>query len=144
NAPELLARALDDASMSPRGERVIVLGADSDPYQPAEERFEVTRDLLKVCLDKEHPVIVQTRQELILRDIDVLEALAERGLVNVLIGMQTAEEVIRAKIEIGTSTVAERFRTIRMLAGKGVPVGLLLSPIMPELTDDEELLDGAI
>jgi DNA repair photolyase len=141
NAAEVLARELAEASMQPRGERVICIGSESDPYQPAEERFEVTRDMLKVCLEIEHPVIVQTRQELVLRDLDVMEALADRGLVNVMISMQTSTEGIRNKVELGTASVAERFRTMRMLAMKNVPVGLLLSPIMPELTDDEAVLD---
>ena len=144
NAAEVLARELAAESMQPRGERVICIGGSSDPYQPAEERFEVARELLKTCLVAEHPVVVQTRQELILRDLDVLEALAERGLVNVLISMQTPVEGIRNKIELGTSTVAERFRTMRMLSTKNVPVGLLLSPIMPELTDDEGVLEEVV
>jgi DNA repair photolyase len=97
-----------------------------------------------VCLETEHPVIVQTRQELILRDLDVLEALAERGLVNVMISMQTPIEGIRNKIELGTATVSERYRTMRMLTTKGIPVGLLLSPIMPELTDDADILEETV
>ena len=144
NVAEVLARELADPAMSPRGERVLCIGANADPYQPAEERFEVTREVLKACLEMEHPVIVQTRQALILRDLDVLEALAERGLVNVLMSMQTAVEGIRGKIELGTATVAERYRAMRMLATKHVPVGLLLSPIMPDLTDDEAMLDETI
>jgi DNA repair photolyase len=130
--------------MEHRDERVLCFGADSDPYQPAEERFEVTREMLKVCLDVGHPVVVQTRQELILRDLDVLEALADRGLVNVLVSMQSAIEGIRNKVELGVSSVNERLRTMRMLATKSVPVGLLLSPIMPELTDDHAVLDEVI
>jgi DNA repair photolyase len=144
NVADVLPRELAAEAMSPRMERVICVGATSDPYQPAEERFEATREILKACLEAEHPVVVQTRQALILRDLDVLEALAERGLVNVLMGMQTAIEGVRSKIELGTATVAERYRAMRMLATKHVPVGLLLSPIMPELTDDEAVLDETI
>jgi len=144
NAAEALARELADPSMAQRDERVLVIGADADPYQPAEERFEVTREMLKVCLDLRHPVILQTRQELILRDLDVLEGLAEHGLVNVLVSMQTPVEGIRNKIEIGSSSVNERMRTMRMLTTKSVPVGLLLSPIMPELSDDEDMLEEIV
>lgn len=144
NGPEILARELDQPEMAPRAEHAICIGANADPYQPAEERFEVTREMLKVCLEREHPVIVQTRQSLVLRDLDVLEAMAEKGLVNVLVSMQTPVEGIRSRIELGTATVAERYRAMRMLATKQVPVGLLLSPIMPELTDDEGILDETI
>jgi DNA repair photolyase len=144
NVPEVLPRELADPSMSPRAERVLCVGAYADPYQPAEERFEATREVLKACLEAEHPVVVQTRQTLVLRDLDVLEALAERGLVNVLMSMQTAVDGIRGKIELGTATVAERYRAMRMLATKHVPVGLLLSPVMPDLTDDEAMLDETI
>jgi DNA repair photolyase len=132
NAAEALARELADPAMELRDERVLCIGADSDPYQPAEERFEVVRDLLKVCLDVGHPVI------------DVLEPLADLGLVNVLVSMQSPVEGIRNKIEIGASSVTERLRTMRMLTTKGVPVGMLLSPIMPHLTDDESVLEEAI
>lgn len=144
NAADLLTSELMRPELSPRDEHVLGMGVASDPYQPAEERFEVTRDLLKVCLELEHPVVIQTRQELILRDVDILEQLAERGLVNVLISMQTAIEGIRNKVELGASTISERFRTIRMLSKLGVPVGLLLSPIMPNLTDDEGILEEVI
>jgi DNA repair photolyase len=144
NAAETLTRELDGADMQVREERVLCIGGDSDPYQPAEERFEVTREMLKVCLDVGHPVIVQTRAELILRDLDILEPLAERGLVNVLVSMNTPVEGIRNKIEIGASTVNERLRTMRMLSTKSVPVGMLLSPIMPLLTDDESVLEETV
>lgn len=144
NAAEILARELSDPEMSPRAEHVICVGALSDPYQPAEERFEITREVLKVCLEKEHPVVLQTRQALILRDLDLLEPLAEKGLVNVLVSMQTSVETIRGRTEPGTSTIAERYRAMRMLATKHVPVGLLLSPIMPDLTDDEDVLEETI
>ncbi len=144
NAASLLADELAEARLQPRDENVIAIGVTSDPYQPAEERFETTRDLLKACLSGGHPVVLQTRQELILRDSDVLELLARERLVNVYISMQSAVEGIRNKVELGTSTTAERFRTMRMLSAKGIPVGLLLSPIMPEITDDEGLLDETL
>jgi DNA repair photolyase len=141
NAPELLARELADEQRQPRDLNVIGIGVDTDPYQPMEEKSEVVREMLKVCLEVGHPVVIQTRQSLVLRDLDVLEALAERGLVNVLIAMQAPIEGIRNKTELGTATVAERFRSIGMLARKEIPVGLVVSPVMPELTDDPALLE---
>ena len=144
NAGELLARELEDSIVTPRAEHVICVGASSDPYQPAEERFEVTRDVLTTCLTAEHPVILQTRQALVLRDLDVLEALAEKGLVNVLMALQSADDAVRSRIELGTSTVSERFRAIRMLSTHHIPVGLVLSPIMPGVNDQEEALEEVV
>jgi len=144
NAAELLASELAQDCMSPRSENVICIGVTADPYQPCEERLMVTRELLKACLALEHPVIIQTRQQLILRDLDVIELLAAGGLVNVYISMQTSVDGISNKVEPGTSSTAERMRSMRMLSSKGVPVGLLLSPIMPEITDDNALLDETL
>jgi DNA repair photolyase/3-methyladenine DNA glycosylase AlkC len=144
NAPEVLARELAAEAMSPRGEHVLCVGADSDPYQPAEERYELTREILKVCLDAGHPVVVQTRQALVERDADVLGALAQSGLVNVLVAMQTSVDGIRNRVEVGTSPVEERLRAMRTLADRGVPVGLVLAPIMPDLTDDPDLIEETI
>ena len=141
NAAEVLARELSGDAGLPRDVNVVGIGVQSDPYQPAEEKTEVVRDMLKACLDVGHPVVLQTRQALVLRDLDILEALAEQGLVNVLVAMQTPIEGIRNKVELGTSTVAERFRAIGMLARKEVPVGLLVSPVMPDLTDDPAMLE---
>lgn len=141
NAADLLGSELRADSRLPRDRNVVGIGVRSDPYQPAEERTEVVRDMLKVCLELGHPVVVQTRQALVLRDLDLYESLAEQGLVNVLVTIQTAIEGIRNKIELGTSTVAERYRAIGMLARKEVPVGVVVSPIMPDLTDDPQILD---
>jgi DNA repair photolyase len=144
NAAEILARDLRSDAHLPRDRNVVGIGATSDPYQPAEEEFEVVRAMLQVCLDVGHPVVVQTRQALVARDLDLLEGLAEQGLVNVLISLQSPIEGVRQRIEVGTSTVAERYRTIGMLARKEVPVGVVLSPVMPDLTDDPEILDETL
>jgi DNA repair photolyase/3-methyladenine DNA glycosylase AlkC len=144
NAAALLQSELRAAHMLPREHNVVGIGVTSDPYQPAEERLQVTRELLKTCLEAGHPVVIQTRQQLIIRDLDILEILARHGLVNVYVSMQTAIDGIRNKVELGTSSTAERLRAMRLLTSKNVPVGLLLSPIMPEVTDDPALLDETL
>lgn len=144
NAAEILARELQDDTRLPRDRNVVGIGVDSDPYQPAEEKTEVVRDILKTCLELGHPVVIQTRQSLVLRDLDILEAMAEQGLVNVLLTFQTPIEGIRNKVELGTATVAERYRAIGMLSRKDVPVGVVVSPVMPDLTDDPTLLDETL
>lgn len=144
NAAALLQSELRDGMREPRAENVLGLGVTSDPYQPAEERLQLTREILKACLDNGHPVVIQTRQQLIVRDLDLLEILARHKLVNVYVSMQTAIDGIRNKVELGTSSTAERLRAMRMLSSKGIPVGLLLSPVMPEVTDDPALLDETL
>ncbi len=142
NAAEILARELLGGPAS--RERVVVVGTDSDPYQPAEEKFEITRDMLKVFLERRSPVVVHTRSELLLRDLDIFEKLAEIGLVNVLVSLPTPIEGIRKKLELGVPSVSERLRCIALLAKKGVPVGLSLSPILPRLTDHPEAIEEIV
>ncbi len=144
NAPQLAAMELRNEELAPRVGNVLGIGVTSDPYQPGEERHQVTRELLKACLESGHPVVVQTRQALILRDVDLLEMLAKRDLVNVYVALQAAEDDVRARMEPDGATVAERLRVMRVLSSRGVPVALLLSPVMPEVTDDLELLGDTL
>ncbi|MEN8150768.1 MAG: radical SAM protein [Planctomycetota bacterium] len=144
NAAEVLARELGASEWKSRPDRVIRIGHRSDPYQAAEERFQLTREMLKICLDRGNPVVVQTRSELVLRDLDVLEKLGEAGLVNVIVSVPTPIEGIRKKLEVGVPTVNDRLRAISMLAKKCIPVGLGLSPLFPHLTDHPEAIEELI
>jgi DNA repair photolyase len=144
NAAEILARELADESRADLRDRSVRVGMRADPYQPAEAKFQITRDMLKVFLEAENPVSVQTRSDGILRDLDVLEKLAEKGLVNALISVPTPIEGIRKKVEPGVAAVTERFRTIALLAKRGVPVGLVVSPVLPHLTDHAEAIEEVI
>jgi len=144
NAAEILSRELGQPEWQNRPDRLIRIGEMSDPYQVAEERFQLTRELLKVCLERENPVVVQTRSGLILRDLDVLEKLAEAGLVNVIVTIPTPIEGIRKKLEVGIPAVNERLRCISMLARKCIPTGLGLSPLFPHLTDHPEAIEELI
>jgi DNA repair photolyase len=144
NAAEVLAREITMPDWANRPDRVIRIGMRSDPYQAAEERFQVTRELLKVCLERQNPVVVQTRSELILRDLDVLEKLGEAGLVNVIVSIPTPIEGIRKKLEVGIPAVNERLRTLAMLSKKCIPTGLGLSPLFPHLTDHPEAIEELV
>jgi len=144
NASEVLSRELGTPEWMNRPNRLIKIGMKSDPYQAAEERFQVTRELLKVCLERENPVVLQTRSELVLRDLDVLERLGEAGLVNVIITIPTPIEGIRKKLEVGIPAVNERLRCIAMLSKKCIPTGLGLSPLFPHLTDHPEAIEELI
>jgi DNA repair photolyase len=144
NAPEALARELSAGSWRSRANRNVILGMNADPYQPVDEEFRITRDMLKVFLEQRNPVIVQTRSEKILRDLDLLASLAKHGLVNVLLSLPSPIEGIRKKVEVGVSSVAERLRTISMLSKQGIPVGLVISPIIPHLTDHPDGLEDLV
>ena len=144
NAAEVLGRELGSERWRDNPNKIVKIGMNCDPYQAAEEKFQVTREMLKVLLERENPVILQTRSETVLRDLDVLEKLAEKGLLNVFISLPTPIEGIRKKLELGVSSVNERMRSIAMLSKKGIPVGLVVSPIIPQLTDHREPLEELI
>jgi DNA repair photolyase len=144
NGAEVLSRELGTPEWRNRPDRVVKIGMNSDPYQVAEDRFQITREMLKVCLEHGNPVLLQTRAEMVLRDLDVLEKLAESGLVNVIVSVPTPIEGIRKKLEIGIPSVTERLRCISMLARKSIPVGLGLSPVFPHLTDHPEAIEELI
>jgi len=144
NAADTLTKELEAPGWAENPNRIVRIGVESDPYQPSEDKFQITREMLKVLLEHETPTILQTRSETILRDLDVLERMGQKGLVNVLITLPTPIEGIRKKVEIGVPSVTARLRCIAMLAKKGIPVGLVISPIMPQLTDHPEALEEVI
>jgi DNA repair photolyase len=122
----------------------INLGANTDPYQPAEREHRTTRALLEVLLVHRHPVTVVTKGALILRDLDLLAALAERRLCSVAVSLTTLDEGLKRVLEPRAAAPQARLRVIRELATAGVPVTALLAPVIPALNDHElEALVGA-
>ncbi len=117
----------------------IMLAGNTDVYQPAERRFRLTRACLEVFLRYRHPVSVITKNCLILRDIDLLGALAADQLVHVAISVTTLNEELRRYLEPRTATAAQRLRTIEVLSARGIPVFAMLAPIIPGLNDSEIL-----
>ncbi len=117
----------------------IMFAGNTDVYQPAERRFGITRACLEVFLRYRHPVGIITKNSLILRDIDLLEALAADRLVHVAISLTTLQEPLRQFLEPRTATVAQRLRTIETLSARGIPVFAMLAPIIPGLNDAEIL-----
>lgn len=133
-APELLRAAL----ARPRYRcRPIAMGTNTDPWQPAERRLELTRQLLEVMLETRHPVTLVTKSSLILRDLDLLAALAERNLVHASISVTTLDDTLKRRLEPRTASPPARLRTIATLADAGVPVGVMAAPIIPALNDCE-------
>ena len=134
DAPRLLAQELRARGYQPK---VIVIGSNTDPYQPIEKDRQIMRGLLQVLSDFNHPVAITTKGTLIERDIDILAGLAARGLVRVGISVTTLDPATSRAMEPRVPAPARRLRTIRRLTDAGIPVRVMVSPVVPALTDHE-------
>ncbi|MGJ7458659.1 PA0069 family radical SAM protein [Halomonas sp. MA07-2] len=117
--------------------RPINLAGNTDVYQPIEAGQRRTRELLAFLLECRHPVTLVTKGAMILRDLDLLKALAERRLVRVMVSLTSLDADLKRTLEPRAASPAARLRVIRALSGAGVPVGTLVSPVIPGLTDHE-------
>lgn len=117
--------------------KVLVLGSNTDPYQPIEARERVTREVLEVCRDFRHPVGVTTRGSLVERDIDILGPMAADGLARVGVSLTTLDAGLARRMEPRAPAPARRLAMIRRLTDAGVPVRVMVSPLIPGLTDHE-------
>ena len=136
NAPDLLEKFFQKRNYVPK---TITLSGNTDCYQPAEREFEITRKILKLCLDYRHPVSILTKNALVLRDLDILKPLAEQNLVSVSFSIPTINEEIRRKMEPRTSSVKNKLKAIEILTEHQIPVGVMVAPVIPGLTSDESL-----
>jgi DNA repair photolyase len=115
----------------------ITLGANTDPYQPVERRLHVTRDILEIFKECRHPVSIVTKGALILRDIELLTDLARDHLVSVMVSVTSLDPEIKRTLEPRAASPQARLRIIEALAQAGVPVGVLVAPVIPVITDHE-------
>jgi DNA repair photolyase len=115
----------------------IALGINTDGYQPLEKRLEVTRGILAVLTRCRHPVTIVTKSALILRDLDLLTDLARDRLVSVMLSITSLSDDIKRTLEPRTASPLARLRTVRELSRAGVPVGVLVAPVIPAITDHE-------
>jgi DNA repair photolyase len=115
----------------------IALGANTDPYQPVEKRLRITRQILATLLEWRHPVSIVTKGALILRDVDLLAELATLSLVSVKISLTTLDNSLKTTLEPRAAGPAARLRCIRELTSAGIPVGVLMAPVIPGLNDTE-------
>jgi DNA repair photolyase len=113
------------------------MGTNTDPYQPAERQHRITRTILEVLLEQRHPVSIVTKSQLVLRDLDLLSALAEQGLASVAMSLTTLDNDLKVRLEPRAASTASRLRAIRALRDAGVPVGALAAPIIPFINDHE-------
>ena len=117
----------------------IVMSGNTDCYQPAEKKFKITRSCLEVFLKYRHPVGIITKNALILRDLDLLRSLNTHGLVSVSISITTLSEKTRRLLEPRTATIQKRLQTVRTLSKHGIPVNVMLAPIIPSINSHEIL-----
>lgn len=115
----------------------IALGSNTDPYQPIEREWRITRQVLEVLAECKHPVSIVTKNALIERDLDLLAALARDGLVQVFISITTLDARIARSMEPRSASPLRRLRAIQALNVAGVPCGVLVAPVIPFLTDAE-------
>lgn len=132
NAAELLRNEFIKPSYEVK---TISLGNITDVYQPVEKRLGITRELLKLFLKFRHPVSLATKSSLIERDIDIYQKLAKLNLVHVAITITTLDSELARKLEPRATLPKRRLQTIRKLSDCGVPVSVLIAPIIPVLND---------
>jgi len=123
----------------------ITIGANTDPYQPAEKALGITRRLLEAFLRHRHPVTIITKGHLVLRDLDLLEELARDNLCTVAISVPTMNDELKRIMEPRVPAAAARLGAMRALADAGVPVSALIAPVIPAINDNEiESILGAV
>ena len=115
----------------------IALGANTDPYQPAERKFGITRSVLEVLREFRHPVGIVTKSALVQRDIDILAEMARDRLVVVSVSVTTLDRTLARKMEPRAATPERRLETISALTAAGIPVSVLTAPMIPALNDME-------
>ncbi len=133
------APALLKAELARRGYQCqpIALGTNTDPYQPIERDWKITRQILEILSDCDHPVTITTKSDRVCRDADILGAMASRGLAAVMISVTTLDPRLARLMEPRAATPPRRLAAIRTLSQAGVPVFVSLSPVIPAINDHE-------
>ena len=134
DAAALLEQELANPRYAPQ---IIALGANTDPYQPIERERKITRSILEVLARTGHPVGIVTKSALVARDIDILAPMAARGLAKVAISVTTLDRHVARAMEPRAATPSRRLEAIRQLTAAGIPVTVMVAPVIPGLTDHE-------
>ncbi|MEI9986289.1 MAG: PA0069 family radical SAM protein [Aliidongia sp.] len=133
-AAELLRGELSKASYRCQP---MALGTNTDPYQPIERKLGITRQIMEVLRDFNHPVTIVTKGALVQRDIDILAPMAERRMARVAVSVTTLDRSLARRMEPRAATPERRLETIRALSQAGIPVSVLAAPMIPGLNDHE-------
>ncbi len=134
NAAELLEKFFNKPGYKPMP---IILSGNTDCYQPLERKLRITRSLLEVFLKYKHPVSIISKNNLVVRDTDLLKELAKLNLVNVTVTITSLNESVRQKLEPRTVTAKSKLMVINKFASENIPVRVMMGPIIPGLTSDE-------
>lgn len=122
----------------------VAIGTVTDPYQPLEGRYRVTRGILEALRDYQSPASLITRSPLVVRDIDVLQSLARVASASVSISIATLDEALAREIEPTVAPPRQRLRAVRMLADAGISVNVALAPVLPHITDAPASIDAVV
>jgi len=141
NVAEVLRRELRRRSWE---REIVAIGAATDPYQPAEGRYKLTRGCLEVLGDFANPIRIITRCPMIVRDIDVLARAAERASVAVTFSVPTLDHEIWQRTEPGTAPPHQRLRALKQLVDAGIQTNVGMAPILPGLSDKPELMADVV
>jgi len=136
NAAQLLEEKLSHKNWKCE---TVVMSGNTDCYQPAEKKFQITRQCLEVFYKYRHPVSIITKNALISRDMDIVAKLAADNLIGVNVSITSLSEKTRMLVEPRTATIKKRFDTVRLLAEAGVPVNVMIAPIIPGINSHEVL-----
>jgi DNA repair photolyase len=134
NAGSALERELADPAYRVE---TIAIGTNTDPYQPIERRYRIMRRILEVLSAANHPVGIVTKSALLLRDLDILKSMAERGLVKVALSVTTLDRKLARAMEPRASMPDKRLETLARLVDAGVPAAVMVAPVIPALNDME-------
>ncbi len=134
NAAQALERELAEPNYRPR---MIAIGTNTDPYQPIERRYRIMRRILETLSATNHPVGIVTKSALVLRDLDILQSMAKRGLVKVALSVTTLDHKLARAMEPRASTPGKRLETLETLSAAGVPTSVMCAPVIPGLNDAE-------
>lgn len=140
-----LLEVLDRELSEPRRKRDWVsLGAVTDPYQPAEKKYELARGAFKILAKHSWPAVFSTKSDLVLRDLDVLKEVVDRASGGVAMTMTTLDPVLQKLLEPHAVTIERRLNALRALKSAGIPCGIHLMPIIPFVTDSDEAIEGMV
>ena len=134
DAPRLLERELSKPGYEPR---TIAIGTNTDPYQPVEKKWRIMREVLEVLEAFNHPVGIVTKSALVMRDMDVLGRMAEKGLAKVALSVTTLDRKLARTMEPRAATPTRRLEAMKALSEHGIPVSVMIGPVIPGLNDSE-------
>lgn len=142
DAPRLLEKELAKDGYQPK---TIAIGTNTDPYQPIEKEWRIMREVLEVLERHNHPVGIVTKSALVMRDIDILSRMAEKGLAKVALSVTTLDRKLARAMEPRAATPPRRLEAVRALSEAGIPTSVMIGPVIPGLNDAEieRILDSA-